>query len=112
MSSFGYRWGKLHTGVDIYADVGLSVVAAADGTVIETNPSGWGGGYGIYVVLDHGNGLTTKYGCLDSLHVTVGQTVGRGQEIGRAGNTGDSTGPHLHFEVLVDGVPQNPERFF
>lgn len=111
-SGFGYRWGTAHSGIDVYAALGSPIVAAADGTVVETNPSGWGGGYGLYVVLDHGGGLITKYGCLDSLNVSVGQTVSRGQEIGCVGNTGNSTGPHLHFEVQKDGVPQDPANFF
>lgn len=110
-SSFGYRWGKKHAGIDILARVGDPVVAAADGTVVEVNPSGWGGGYGVYVLLDHGNGLTTMYGCLDSPNVTVGQAVARGQVIGYAGNTGDSSGPHLHFEVRVDGVALDPTEY-
>ena len=86
-------------------------IVAADGgrvTVVNTNPNV---GYGIYVVIDHGNGLTTLYAHLKSVNVTVGQKVSRGQEIGRGGSTGWSTGPHLHFEVRVNGRCVNPLKY-
>ncbi len=69
---------------------------------------GWGGGYGNYVVIAHGNGFVTLYGHLSAISVSAGQAVGRGQVIGAEGSTGYSTGPHLHFEIRLNGVYQNP----
>lgn len=110
-SSYGMRYHpvlhkyKLHTGVDFAAATGTSVRAAASGTVIL---SGWMGAYGNAVVIDHGGGVTTLYGHNSSLSVRVGQTVRQGQTIARAGSTGLSTGPHVHFEVRRNGQPVNP----
>ncbi len=95
----------LHTGVDIGAAWGSPVLAAADGQVIYT---GWFGGYGKIVVLDHGGGVSTLYAHLYEILVPSGGTVSRSQVIGRVGTTGYSTGPHLHFEVRVDGQPIDP----
>jgi len=91
--------------VDFAAATGTSVRAAASGTVIL---SGWMGAYGNAVVIDHGGGVTTLYGHNSSLSVRVGQTVRQGQTIARAGSTGLSTGPHVHFEVRRNGQPVNP----
>ncbi len=88
-----------HNAVDLVAPVGTAIRAAADGVVIVANTSGWGGGYGKYVVVKHSNGTQTLYSHLSSVAVRVGQSVDRGQTLGGLGNTGRSTGPHLHFEV-------------
>ena len=101
-SNYGYRVNpvsgiyKLHAGCDIGASYGSSIWAAAGGTVIL---AGWNGGYGNCVMINHGNGYTTLYGHMSSIAVSVGQSVGMGDTIGYVGSTGNSTGPHLHFEV-------------
>ncbi len=101
---------KTHTGIDIGAAHGTNIYAAADGTVIV---SGWNsGGYGNYVVIDHGGGLTTLYAHCSSLLVSSGQKVSRGQVIAKCGSTGMSTGPHVHFEVLKNGAHTNPMAYF
>ncbi len=88
-----------NNGVDIAAPLGTPVVASAGGTVIIARSSGWNGGYGLYVVISHSNGTQTLYAHLSSVNVSVGDSVSKGQVIGKVGNTGKSTGPHLHFEV-------------
>jgi murein DD-endopeptidase MepM/ murein hydrolase activator NlpD len=113
-SGFGFRVdpftgrGALHTGLDFPADVGTPIMAAAGGMVVnvEVHP-----GYGNLVEIDHGNGLVTRYAHASKVMVKQGDLVKRGQLVAQVGNTGRSTGPHLHFEVLVDRVPQNPARF-
>jgi murein DD-endopeptidase MepM/ murein hydrolase activator NlpD len=107
-STFGPRWGTFHYGIDIAAGYGASVRAAHAGTVIT---AGWYGGYGNAVIIDHGNGLTTRYGHNSQVLVHVGQKVKAGDLISKVGSTGDSTGPHLHFEVRMDGVAVNPMPF-
>ena len=104
-SSFGWRWGRMHEGIDLAVANGTPVVAAAAGTVIV---AGWMGGYGNLVVVDHGNGVATAYGHNTSVTVGVGQSVAQGQLIAYSGNTGHSTGPHLHFEVRINGSPVDP----
>jgi len=104
-STYGMRWGRMHEGIDIGASSGTPIYAAAGGTV---NYAGWEGGYGNLTVIDHGNGLATAYGHQSQLAVSSGQTVARGQVIGYVGSTGHSTGPHLHFEVRVNGSPTDP----
>ena len=106
-SPFGPRWGRMHTGIDIGVPVGTPVVAAKDGVVILTK-TGYSGGYGNYLVVDHGGGISTLYAHNSSLSVGVGTRVKRGQQIAVSGNSGRSTGPHLHFEVRVSGSPVNP----
>ncbi len=88
-----------YNGVDLGGPIGTTVLAAADGEVLISRDSGWNGGYGQYIVIKHGNGMQTLYGHLSQTLVSAGQTVTKGQPIGAIGNTGRSTGPHLHFEV-------------
>ncbi len=104
-SQFGWRWGRMHEGIDLAVANGTPVVASAGGVVIV---AGWTGGYGNLVVVDHGNGIATAYGHNTSVTVGVGQQVAQGQLIAYSGNTGHSTGPHVHFEVRVNGSPVNP----
>jgi murein DD-endopeptidase MepM/ murein hydrolase activator NlpD len=104
-SEFGPRWGRQHQGVDIAAGTGTAVGAAADGVVREAS---WRGGYGKAVVIDHGNGVSTLYGHNSELLVRPGDRVQAGQLVAKVGSTGDSTGPHLHFEVVVDGKKVDP----
>lgn len=104
-STFGWRWGRMHEGIDIAVASGTPVVSAAAGTVIV---AGWMGGYGYLVVVDHGNGIATAYGHNTNVTVSAGQTVGQGQLIAYSGNTGNSTGPHVHFEVRVGGAAVDP----
>jgi murein DD-endopeptidase MepM/ murein hydrolase activator NlpD len=104
-SGYGWRWGRMHEGIDLAVPVGTPVVAAAAGTVIV---AGWFGGYGNLVVVDHGNGFSTAYGHNTSVTVGVGQFVAQGQLVSYSGSTGHSTGPHVHFEVRVNGSPVDP----
>jgi murein DD-endopeptidase MepM/ murein hydrolase activator NlpD len=110
-SPFGYRWGRLHAGVDIAVLKTDRVRAALDGVVVRTGYQNHYAGYGNVIVLRHGNGLVTLYAHLAAIGVNPGEQVWRGELIGRAGCTGSCTGQHLHFEVHVNGVPVNPERF-
>ncbi len=107
-SPFGPRWGRMHNGLDIAVGTGTSVRAAADGRVTF---AGWNGGYGYLVILDHGNGIETRYAHNSRLNVKVGQRVDRGQVICFSGNTGVSTGPHLHFEIRYRNKPVNPQTY-
>jgi murein DD-endopeptidase MepM/ murein hydrolase activator NlpD len=113
-SGFGFRSdpftgrGALHTGLDFPSPVGTEIRAAAGGVVrtAEMHPE-----YGLMLEIDHGNGLMTRYGHTSKILVKLGDLVKRGQVVADVGTTGRSTGPHLHFEVLVDGIPQDPQRF-
>jgi murein DD-endopeptidase MepM/ murein hydrolase activator NlpD len=98
----------MHRGMDIANRPGTPVIAPADGVVVF---AGSEGGYGKVLVLDHGYGVKTRYGHLSEFGVKLGERVGRGQKIGAVGNTGRSTGPHLHYEVRVNGIPENPRKF-
>jgi murein DD-endopeptidase MepM/ murein hydrolase activator NlpD len=104
-SKFGQRWGRDHDGIDIAAAIGTNVRAFMGGKV---SFSGWQDGYGNLVIIDHGNGLKTYYGHNSKLLVKVGQTVDTSAIIAKSGNTGRSTGPHIHFEVRKNGNPVNP----
>ncbi|MBS4175214.1 M23 family metallopeptidase [Bacillus sp. FJAT-49736] len=105
-SRMGYRWGKLHKGIDIARPSDRTIKAADNGVVVE---AGWdSGGYGNMIKIDHRNGYVTIYGHLSSINVSVGQTVSKGSSIGIMGDTGDSTGIHLHFELHVNGSLKNP----
>lgn len=104
-SPYGSRWGSFHNGIDISGGTGRSYSAAASGKVVE---AGWGGGYGNMILIDHGNGVKTRYAHSSKLLVSVGQQVKQGQNIGLVGSTGHSTGPHLHFEVIINGSTVNP----
>lgn len=104
-SGFGPRWGRMHEGIDIAVPTGTPVGASAPGTVIY---AGWLGGYGNLVVVDHGNGLSTAYAHNSSLLLGVGASVGTGTTVALSGNTGNSSGPHVHFEVRVGGSAVDP----
>jgi murein DD-endopeptidase MepM/ murein hydrolase activator NlpD len=104
-SGFGMRWGRLHAGIDIPLPEGTGLRAAAGGRVAI---AGWMGGYGNYTCIQHSGSLSTCYGHQSSIGVSVGQSVSQGQVIGGSGNTGHSTGPHLHFEVRINGSPVDP----
>ena len=113
-SGFGYRrdpvWGgwRFHAGIDIAGPAGTPIIAAAGGTVIS---AGWDKGYGLAVEIDHGKGVTTYYAHCSRLAVSPGMEVKRGEVIAYTGATGKATGPHLHYEVRVNGVPRNPEKY-
>ncbi|CAG0948802.1 Murein DD-endopeptidase MepM [Burkholderiales bacterium] len=113
-SNFGYRIDPFtgrqahHEGIDFPAETGTPIVAAASGKVIAAE---WHREYGKMVEIDHGNGLVSRYAHASTLGVSEGDLVVRGQQIAAVGTTGRSTGPHLHFEVRLNGVPQNPARF-
>jgi murein DD-endopeptidase MepM/ murein hydrolase activator NlpD len=100
--------GAFHTGVDISTAYGQAVVAPADGVVTFAADSG---GYGRLVILEHGQGISTRYGHLASFAVAIGQSVRRGDVIGFVGRSGRATGPHLHYEVRIKGVPVNPHKY-
>jgi murein DD-endopeptidase MepM/ murein hydrolase activator NlpD len=104
-SGFGVRWGRMHEGIDIAVGEGTPVRAAAAGTVIY---AGWMSGYGNLVAVDHGDGRSTAYAHNSSLAVSVGQSVAVGEIVSYSGNTGNSTGPHVHFEVRVNGSAVDP----
>ena len=113
-SNYGYRvhpingsW-SLHSGVDWYVPSNTAIKASCGGTVVS---AGWNGGYGYSIDISHGNGLVTRYAHLNSIEVYVGQQVSQGQRIALSGSTGNSTGPHLHFEVLLWGNSQNPFNY-
>ena len=113
-SNFGYRIDpftgqqSFHEGIDFPAEVGTPIVAAASGKVVS---AGWHPQYGKMLEIDHGNGLMSRYAHTSKLLVGEGDLVVRGQQVAQVGSTGRSTGPHLHFEVRLNGVPQNPARF-
>ena len=105
---FGGSSSEFHTGQDIATLWGTPVMAAANGTVIF---AGWQNGYGQIVIIDHGNGLTSRYGHLSGIDVEVGQQIARGEQLGRVGSTGRSTGPHLHYEIRINDEPVDPRQY-
>jgi murein DD-endopeptidase MepM/ murein hydrolase activator NlpD len=114
-SGFGVRSdpflarAAMHPGIDLAGPMGTPIYATADGTVLR---AGWNsGGYGNLVEIDHGKGIATRYGHMSAILVSAGQHISRGQQIGRMGSTGRSTGSHLHYEVRIDGRPVNPIPF-
>ncbi len=104
-SGFGMRWGRLHAGADMAGPVGTPIYAPADGVVVH---AGWQSGYGRLIKIKHEFGIETRFAHLNKIRVRVGQRVSRGQRIGDMGNSGRSTGPHLHYEIRVGGKPINP----
>lgn len=104
-SGFGMRWGRMHNGTDFAGPIGTPIYATADGVVTH---AGWSSGYGRLVKIQHEFGIETRYAHQNRIRVEVGQRVSRGQRIGDMGNSGRSTGPHLHYEVRVGGRPVNP----
>ncbi|MFV0359805.1 DUF5930 domain-containing protein [Tropicimonas sp.] len=107
-SGFGPRWGRMHNGIDMAASTGTPIYSTADGVVVE---AGWHSGFGRMVKIRHEFGIETIYGHLSRLNVKDGQKISKGDRIGDMGNTGRSTGTHLHYEVRVDGSPVNPMNF-
>ena len=107
-SSYGYRGREFHTGIDIGAKTGTPYYAAASGKVVS---AGWNGGYGYMVLIDHGNGVATRYAHSTRLAVSAGATVTQGQCIGYVGATGRASGPHLHFEIIINGSTVNPANY-
>lgn len=107
-SRYGYRWGRLHAGTDVGVPIGTTVRASRGGQV---TVAGWVGGYGNCVMIDHGDGVVTVYGHLNECLVSVGQYVNQGETIALSGNTGRSTGPHLHFEIRIGGSAVDPEPY-
>ena len=108
-STFGERWGKNHNGLDIAGNTGDPVMAALDGKVKSTFYER--NGYGNVVILEHEGGIETRYAHMSKIGVKTGDTVKKGDIVGEVGSTGRSTGPHLHFEVRVNGSPVDPEKY-
>lgn len=108
-SRFGQRWGRAHKGLDIGAPKGTPIKAAASGTVVSSGYDS--SGYGYMVVISHGNGVDTAYGHCSALYVKAGQKVSQGEVIAAVGNTGRSFGNHLHLEIRVNGIAQNPQNY-
>jgi murein DD-endopeptidase MepM/ murein hydrolase activator NlpD len=100
-SGFGYRWGVLHGGIDLANSIGTPILATSDGVVIDAGPAA---GFGMWVKLRHADGTVTVYGHVNTITCSVGQRVMAGDQIATMGNRGNSTGPHLHFEVLLNGT--------
>lgn len=107
-SGFKWRWGRMHKGVDWACPVGTALMASCGGTVVQ---AGWFSGYGNCVTIRHPDGRQTRYGHMSKVLVKVGQSVAQGQKIGLSGNTGRSTGPHVHFEIIINGSQVNPLKY-
>lgn len=108
-SRYGARWGKTHSGIDIAANTETPIYAAASGTVVYSGNSG--NGYGNYIIIRHNDTVQTLYGHCNRLYVSAGDYVSTGQNIAAMGSTGNSTGPHLHFEIIVNGQKVNPQNY-
>ena len=107
-STFKWRWGRMHKGIDWATPVGTAVRASCGGTVVS---AGWSSGYGYCITLSHPDGRQTRYGHLSRILVKTGQSVKQGEKIGLSGNTGRSTGPHVHFEIIINGSQVNPLNY-
>ncbi|MGH1465742.1 MAG: DUF5930 domain-containing protein [Cognatishimia sp.] len=107
-SGFGMRWGRMHKGSDFAGPTGTNIYSTADGVITH---AGWSTGYGRLIKIKHANGIETRYAHLAKIRVNVGQRVSRGDHIGDMGNSGRSTGTHLHYEVRVNGTAVNPMKF-
>ena len=107
-STFKWRWGRMHKGIDWAVPKGTAVRASCGGTVVS---AGWSGGYGNCITIRHPDGKMTRYGHLSKILVSAGQKVDQNQKIALSGNTGRSTGPHVHFEILVNGTQVNPLKY-
>ncbi|MGW5388425.1 M23 family metallopeptidase [Nocardia sp. NPDC003963] len=107
-SGFGSRWGTLHQGIDIAGPIGTPIYAVANGTVIDAGPAS---GFGLWVRIRHDDGAISVYGHMYDFFVSVGERVPAGMQIARMGNRGDSTGPHLHFEIILNGQHVDPQRW-
>lgn len=107
-SYYGQRWGRLHAGIDWGISTGSTIMASCGGQVIS---AGWNGGYGYSILLQHADGRQTRYAHLSKILVSPGQYVQQGEKIGLSGNTGNSTGPHLHFEIIINGSTVNPLNY-
>ncbi|MFD4403285.1 peptidoglycan DD-metalloendopeptidase family protein [Nocardia sp. NPDC058499] len=107
-SGFGSRWGTYHRGIDVAGPIGTPIYAVADGTVIDAGPAQ---GFGLWVRIRHNDGTISVYGHMYDFFVSVGERVPAGMQIARMGNRGDSTGPHLHFEIIMDGQHVDPQRW-
>lgn len=107
-SYYGQRWGRLHAGIDWGVSTGTTIMASSGGTVVS---AGWNGGYGYSILIRHPDGNQTRYAHLSKILVSVGEYVSQGERIAYSGNTGNSTGPHLHFEILVNGSAVNPLNY-
>lgn len=107
-SGFGKRWGRMHKGIDWACPVGTAVKASCNGTVVS---AGWSNGYGYCITIKHSNGMQTRYGHLSKILVNAGDKVSQGDKIALSGNTGRSTGPHVHFEIIVSGSQTNPLNY-
>lgn len=108
-SGFEMRWGEMHKGVDIANEIGTPIRAASEGTVIDSGPAS---GYGLWVRIAHANDTVSTYGHIDSAQVEVGRKVQAGDLIATMGNRGQSTGPHLHFQIEIGGQPVDPVSFY
>ena len=107
-SPFGMRWGQMHEGIDIAANMGAPIYAALSGKITY---AGWENGYGNFIMIDHGNNLASCYGHCSKITVALGTVIKKGDKIGEIGSTGNSTGPHLHFEIRYNGKAQNPTNY-
>ena len=107
-SGFKFRWGRQHKGVDWACPIGTAVKASSAGTVVS---AGWVSGYGYCVTISHSDGRQTRYAHLSKILVSVGQSVSQGEKIALSGNTGRSTGPHVHFEIIINGSQVDPMKY-